>query len=194
MCWRRAAAEVDQSVALDAEAPKVQLGRTRAVREPLFLFPLAGPAPEVEWKTQSARKYHGRLANLAADLVNARDGNTKALLVMPSLGVAERVTEILAEYEIAAQLSLVEQMSESAEATEATGLGAAQTIVTVGRLSSGFEMPGARLLTHVEADLFDEAGDQAPERRGPWAEGRGRRQRAGKGNQRQRRSCRTSAI
>jgi len=166
----RAAAELDQSVALDAEAPKVQLGRTRAVREPLFLFPVAGPAPEVEWKTQSTRKYHGRLANLAADLVNAHDGNTKTLLVMPSLGVAERVAEILAEYEIAAQLSLVEQMSEAAEATQASGLGAARTIVTVGRLSSGFEMPGAHLLTHVEADLFDEAGDQALERRGPGAE------------------------
>ena len=61
----RAAAELDQAVALDAEAPKVQLGRARALRAPLFLFPVAGPAPEVEWKTQSARKYHGRLANLA---------------------------------------------------------------------------------------------------------------------------------
>jgi transcription-repair coupling factor (superfamily II helicase) len=161
----RAAAELDQSVALDAEAPKVQLGRTRAVREPLFLFPVAGLAPEVEWKTQSTRKYHGRLASLAADLVNARDGNTKTLLVMPSLGVAERVAEVLAEYQIDAQLSLVEQMGEAAEATDANGLGAAQTIVTVGRLSSGFEMPGAHLLTHVEADLFDEAGDQPLERR-----------------------------
>jgi transcription-repair coupling factor (superfamily II helicase) len=161
----RAAAELDQSVALDAEAPKVQLGRTRARREPLFLFPVAGIAPEVEWKTQSTRKYHGRLADLAADLANARAGNTRTLLVMPSLGVAERVAEILAEYEIDAQLSLVEQMSAAAEATEANGLGAAQTIVTVGRLSSGFEMPGAHLLTHIEADLFDEAGDQALERR-----------------------------
>ncbi|MGH9874281.1 MAG: transcription-repair coupling factor [Pyrinomonadaceae bacterium] len=170
----RAAAELDQSVALDAEAPNVQLGRTRTVREPLFLFPVVGPAPEVEWKTQSVHKYHGRLADLAADLVNARDGNTKTLLVMPSLGVAERVAEILAEYEIAAQLSLLEQRNEAVEAIEAGGsIGAAQTLVTVGRLSSGFEMPGARLLTHVEADLFDEAGAQALERRGatPWAEG-----------------------
>ena len=164
----RAAAELDQSVALDAEGPKVQLGRSRARREPLFLFPVAGIAPEGEWKTQSTRKYHGRLANLAADLISARDGNTKTLLVMPSLGVAERVAEILADYEIEAQLSLVEQMRDG---IEASGVGAPQTIVTVGRLSSGFEMPGAQLLTHVEADLFDEAGDQALERRVPWAEG-----------------------
>jgi transcription-repair coupling factor (superfamily II helicase) len=172
----RAAGELDQSVALDAEAPKVQLGRSRARREPLFLFPVAGIASEVEWKTQSTRKYHGRLANLAADLVSARDGNTKTLLVMPSLGVAERVAEILADYEIEAQLSLVEQMRDG---IEASGVGAAQTIVTVGRLSSGFEMPGAYLLIHVEADLFDEAGDQALERRGPWAEG-GRQKAEGK--------------
>ena len=58
----RAAAELDQEIALDAEAPKVQLGRARSVRKPLFLFPIAAPAPEVEWKTQSVLKYHGRLA------------------------------------------------------------------------------------------------------------------------------------
>ncbi len=163
----RAAAEVDQVIGLDAEAPKVQLGRSRPVREPLFLFPVAGSAPEVEWKTQSTRKYHGRLADLVADLVSARDsGSGRAtLFVMPSLGVAERVAEILSEYEIEAQLSLAENKSE-AELD-----GGAQTIVTVGRLSSSFEMPDAWLLTHVEGDLFDEAGAQALERRAPGAEG-----------------------
>ncbi len=163
----RAAAELDQAVALDAEAPKVQLGRARRARTPLFLFPVVGPAPEVEWKTQSARKYHGRLADLAADLVSARENGTTTLFVVPSAGVAARVAEILAEYEIDAQLSLVEETAAAAES-----LGAAQTIVTVGRLSSGFELPGAGLLTHVEADLFDEAGAQALERRTPGAEGK----------------------
>jgi transcription-repair coupling factor (superfamily II helicase) len=163
----RAAAELDQAVALDAEEPKVQLGRARSVRTPLFLFPVAGPVPEVEWKTQSTRKYHGRLANLAADLVSARENGTTTLFVMPSLGVAERVAEILADYEIDAQLSLADETSAGAESS-----GAVQTIVTVGRLSGGFEMLAARLLTHVEADLFDEAGAQALERRAPGAEGK----------------------
>jgi transcription-repair coupling factor (superfamily II helicase) len=163
----RAAAELDQAVSLDAEAPKVQLGRSRPVRAPLFLFPVAGPAPEVEWKTKSTRKYHGRLADIAADLRGVRDGgSTTRLFVMPSLGVAERVAEILAEYEIEAQLMLLEQKSE------ATATTAAQTIVTVGRLSSGFEMPDAFLLTHVEADLFDEAGAQALEPRAAATDGR----------------------
>jgi len=163
----RAAAELDQAVALDAEAPKVQLGRARRARTPLFLFPVVGSAPEVEWKTQSARKYHGRLANLARDLLSARENGVSTLFAMPSVGVAARVAEILAEYEIDAQLSLVEENSASTASSEA-----AQTIVTVGRLSSGFEMPDARLLTHVEADLFDEAGAQALERRAAAPDGR----------------------
>jgi transcription-repair coupling factor (superfamily II helicase) len=161
----RAAAELDQAVALDAEAPKVQLGRARSLRTPLFLFPVAGQVPEVEWKTQSARKYHGRLADLAVDLLNARQNGATTLFVMPSLGVAERVAEILAEYKIDAQLSLTEETSSTAESS-------GQTIVTVGRLSSGFEMPGGRILTHVEGDLFDEASAQALERRAPGADGR----------------------
>jgi transcription-repair coupling factor (superfamily II helicase) len=162
----RAAAAVDRAVALEAEAPKVQLGRSRTVRAPLFLFPVVGEAGEVEWKTQSTRRYHGRLASLATDLRNAREQGITTLFVMPSLGVAERVVEILAEYEIAAQLLLTD---------DAAGLDAAagaQTIVSVGRLSSGFAVNGARLLTHVEADLFDEAGAAVIERRAPGSDGR----------------------
>lgn len=161
----RGAAELDQAVALDAEAPKVQLGRKRTIRAPLFLFPVVGQVPEIEWQSQSTRKYHGRLASLAADLISARENGTTTLFVMPSLGVAERVTEILAEYEIDAQLSFACETSAAADSP------AGQTIVTVGRLSGGFEMVGARLLTHIEADLFDEAGAQALERRAPGAEG-----------------------
>src|SRR6185295_11938043 len=86
------------------------------------------------------------------------------------LGVAQRVAEILAEYEIAAQLLLVEQTDATTETRETNGHS--QTIVTVGRLSSGFGMPHAHLLTHIEADLFDEAGAQTLERRGTGTDGR----------------------
>jgi len=165
----RSAAQLDEGVALDAEAPKVQLGRTRSVRQKLFLFPVAEQAPEVEWKSQSARKYHGRVADLADDLGTTSDAGITSLFVMPSLGVAERVAEILAEYEIDARLSLLE---DSTEASELPPTQAAQTIVTVGRLSGGFEMPAARLSVHLEEDLFDEAGSQSLERRAVGAEGK----------------------
>lgn len=167
----RAAAEFDQGVGLDAEAPKIQLGRVRSARAPLFLFPVSGSEPEVEWKTQTTRKYHGRLAALAADLTTAHENGTTAIFAMPSLGVAERVAEILAEYEVNAQLLLTEHKGDVA------AVSGTQAIVTVGRLSGGFEMPGVRLLTHVEADLFDEAGASALERRAAGPDSR--RQTAG---------------
>ena len=160
----RAAAEPDERLALEAESPKVQLGRIRTKRRPMFLFPAVEQVPEVEWKTQSVMRYHGRLADLAADTARGRESGTTTLFVMPSLGVAERIVDILGEYQVDARLSLVDENGEAG--------AAAETIVTVGRLSTGFEMPGSRLLVHVEGDLFDEAGEQALERRGVSAEGR----------------------
>ncbi len=189
----RAAADMDQALGLEAEAPKVQLGRTRSSRRPMFLFPTVEQAPEVEWKTQSAMRYHGRLAELAADVGRAVESGTTTMFVMPSLGVAERITEILGEYEVNARLSLVD---ENGEASTPRGLpsrgpltvGLGQTIVTVGRLSAGFEMPDSYLLVHVEGDLFDEVTEQTFERRGIAAEGRKQ-----KGESRKRRS-RTAAF
>jgi transcription-repair coupling factor (superfamily II helicase) len=160
----RAAAEPDDRLALEAESPKVQLGRIRSKRRPMFLFPSVEQVPEVDWKTQSVMRYHGRLADLAADIARGRESGTKTMFVMPSLGVAERIVDILGEYQIDARLCLVGENGEAAVSTE--------TIVTVGRLSTGFEMPASHLLVHVEGDLFDEAADQALERRGVSAEGR----------------------
>jgi transcription-repair coupling factor (superfamily II helicase) len=160
----RAAAEPDERLALEAESPKVQLGRIRSKRQPMFLFPAVARVPEVEWKTQSVMRYHGRLADLAADLARERESGTTTMFVMPSLGVAERIVDILVEYQVDAGLRLVGEDGEAGASTE--------TIVTVGRLSAGFEMPDSRLLVHVEGDLFDEAGQQALERRGVSAESR----------------------
>jgi transcription-repair coupling factor (superfamily II helicase) len=158
----RAAAESDERLALEAESPQIQLGRARSKRSPLFLFPAVERVTEVEWKTQSVMRYHGRLADLAADIAKRRENGTTTTFVLPSLGVAERIVDILDEYQIEARLSLGEENGETSSAAE--------TLVTVGRLSAGFEMPGASLLVHVEGDLFDEAGEQGLERRGVAAE------------------------
>jgi transcription-repair coupling factor (superfamily II helicase) len=174
----RTAARVDQELALDAEEPKLSVGKERVKRKPLFLFPATGSesglvpterpsAPskrgigesaEVEWKAQSVMRYHGRLPDLAQDVIN-RHANFKAttVFVMPSSGVAERVAEILREYEVNAQLTSITD-------TNRGGLSA-DAVVTAGKLSSGFELPSARLVVHVEGDLFDEAAEPALERR-----------------------------
>ena len=170
----RAAADVDEALGLEAEEPKVQVGRTRSRRRPMFLFPTVEQAPEVEWKMQSAMRYHGRLAELAADVARTAENGTSTMFVVPSVGVAERITEILGEYDVDAHLSLVDETAETRNSSEISepARPVGETIVTVGRLSAGFEMPASHLLVHVEGDLFDEVTEQTFERRGIAAEGR----------------------
>ena len=154
----RSAAGTDERLAMEAEAPAFQFGRAHSPRQPLFLFPAVEQAPEFELKTQSAMRYHGRLAELAADITRYQETGTTSVFVMPSLGVAERIVDILTEYGVNARLCMTDETT--------TSVAASQVVVTVGRLNNGFEMPPARLLVHVEGDLFDEAGEQALERRG----------------------------
>jgi transcription-repair coupling factor (superfamily II helicase) len=160
----RTVSATDRELALEAEEPKISVGKERGRKRSLFLFPHedAGRMPalpgEIEWKAQSVMRYHGRLPDLARDVI-ARQANSKAttLFVMPSRGVAERVTEILREYEVNARLTSFEDQSDA--------LATAQAVVTFGKLSGGFELPSSQLVVQVEGDLFDEAAEPALERR-----------------------------
>ena len=147
----RAAAELDLNLALEAEAPQVQLGRARGTRQPVFLFPAVESAVEVEWVAQSTLRYHGRIADLVAEVNRSLEEAKTTLFVMPSLGVAERIVEILNEYNVETRLAFTGEAADPANLRP--------VVVTVGRLSGGFELPQARLIIHVETDIFDEATD-----------------------------------
>src|SRR5207244_12127975 len=69
-------------------------------------LPSIEQAPDVEWTAQSVMRYHGRLSDLAADTLRAQANGATTLFVMPSFGVAERVAEILGEYDVSAGLAL----------------------------------------------------------------------------------------
>src|SRR5438552_6018378 len=173
----RTAAKMDQEIALDAELPTISLGRVRAQRKPLFLFPhedsgghspplndrglAAGyrpPFSEIEWKAQSVMRYHGRLPDLAHDVIERRaNSQAMTLFAMLSRGVAERVTEILREYDVNTRLTSFTDETDYSSSSDAN--------VVAGNLSGGFELPSARLVVHVEGDLFDEAAEPALERR-----------------------------
>lgn len=170
----RTVTKIDQEIALDAQAPKLSVGKERPPRKPLFLFPYIESAQrssldetnadgtsaltgEVEWKAQSVMRYHGRIPDLARDVIDGyAKTQTTTLFAMPSAGLAERVVEILRDYNVNARLTRYSDQSDTA---------AAEAIVTAGRLSGGFELPSARLVVHVEGDLFDEAAEPALERR-----------------------------
>src|SRR6266550_3819529 len=95
---------------------------------------------EIDWKAQSVMRYHGRLPDLARDVIQRRANHqATTMFVMPSRGVAERVTEILRDYEVNARLASFDDASDPASF---------DAVVTFGRLSGGFELPSARLIVH----------------------------------------------
>ena len=160
----RAAAAVDERFAGEADQPATQVGRAREHGGPLFLFPVVEQAAEVELRSLPVRRYHGRIPDLAADVRRrAAEGGAATLLVMPSAGVAERIGEVLDDYDVSAPVVL---------GTEGSSVADAPALITVGRLSGGFESPEAALVVHVETDLFDEVSDQGVERRAPGTAGR----------------------
>ncbi|HWW76080.1 MAG TPA: DEAD/DEAH box helicase, partial [Pyrinomonadaceae bacterium] len=155
----RAAAATDERFVGESEQPSARIGRARKTAPPLFLFPAVEQAPEVEWRSLPAKRYHGRIPDLAADVRHARaERQTLMLFAMPSAGVAERVGDMLSDYNVAARVTL------AGEGGAAEDFAA---VVTVGRLSGGFELPGSHLVVHVETDLFDEASGSTVEQRAP---------------------------
>ncbi|HKY06566.1 MAG TPA: transcription-repair coupling factor [Blastocatellia bacterium] len=178
----RAAATVDDQFAVDASlinpVPQIEAvemveqeaarrlqesfaaSRKRAAN--LFLFAITTATPEVTMISQSPRRYHGRVHDLARDLEH--DAETIArttLFAMPSLGLAERVTEMLEEYGLTAQLlpSLNPAGQEAAIVSN--------RVVTVGKPSNGFSLPTARLHLLTESDVFGETDRAAPQRAVP---------------------------
>ena len=100
-----------------------------------------------------AQEFRGRVGDWIADVRQARERGDAVLFVAASPGLAERVVEILHEYEIVA---IPVDRAEDAHA--------AAVLVGVGALSRGFRLPDAGLQIYVETDVFEEER-HAPEKR-----------------------------
>jgi transcription-repair coupling factor (superfamily II helicase) len=124
------------------------LGRTAAATDddfalgdnnPLFLFPSAEKAKEIEVQSRSTRRFTGNVREFA-DSIRTADDTSARYVAVRTEGIAERLREILREYEFA---SAIED-------------------VWVGDLSGGFEIPSANLLVYSETDIFGETTAEAP--------------------------------
>jgi transcription-repair coupling factor (superfamily II helicase) len=130
----------------------------------LFLFTITDQTPDISIISQSPRRYHGRVQELAGVLHDDVETSRRTtLFAMPSLGLAERVREVLAEYGITAELlgSLNATSREPAERL------ATNRIVTVGRLSNGFALPAAGLSILIESDVFGDIERDVGQRAAP---------------------------
>jgi transcription-repair coupling factor (superfamily II helicase) len=105
---------------------------------------------------QPVVEFHGRLADWAAEITRTRERGETALLVAGTPGRAERVIELLADYDLTA-LSI--DGNDEAH-------GAALLVVT-GQLTRGFRLPDAGLQIFAEPDVFDEERRVRERRTGP---------------------------
>jgi transcription-repair coupling factor (superfamily II helicase) len=148
----RAAAETDDSLKFEIEDLKSQISNFQSpISNSLFLFPLAAPAPEINWTAQSVRRYHGRWPDVARDLQRRREEGAFTLLLTHTHGMAERVRELLADYGVRLRLGDAGEIATTDE----------PALIAAGPLSGGFALPAARLEVFVERDLFDEANEGA---------------------------------
>ncbi len=94
---------------------------------------------------QPAMEFAGRVPDWVAELRRTRDRGDTVVFVAHSQGRAERVIEMLADYQIPA--SPIDRGEDS---------HARAVLVTVGHLSKGFRLPDAALQLWAETDVFDE--------------------------------------
>jgi transcription-repair coupling factor (superfamily II helicase) len=109
-------------------------------------------APAIYLSSQATRKYHGNIRELIGDLRKFRDSGETLAFVLANLGRAERMNDILKEYEIPAHLC------RAGEQASAEDLSAAGTILLgIGNLHAGYYLPAINLRVLTGNDLFDES-------------------------------------
>ncbi|HKQ61328.1 MAG TPA: transcription-repair coupling factor [Candidatus Polarisedimenticolaceae bacterium] len=128
----------------------------------LQLEELAGEAqPDVICR--AARSYGGRIAELVADLRRAREEGRRVVCVMRAPGGAQRLLEILGEYDLpAARLD-----GPALDGADPWGPGG--LFVGVAGLRSGFEFSDPALVVLSEREVFGEERQVAERRAGARA-------------------------
>jgi transcription-repair coupling factor (superfamily II helicase) len=102
--------------------------------------------------SQRTRKYHGNIRDLIADLQKFREAGERVAFLFANLGRAERVHDILKEYEIPAHLCLSDDAASAAAAPADTTV-----LLGIGSLHSGFFLPAVPLRVLTGSDVFDES-------------------------------------
>ena len=107
--------------------------------------PLPAPRGFIHIPCQPALSYSGRLTAWITEVKAARERGDTILFAASTPGRAERLVELLADYELR---GVQIDKSEDAFATS--------VFVTAGTLSRGFRLPDAQLQIFAETDLFEE--------------------------------------
>ena len=94
---------------------------------------------------QPTQRFHGRIADWVQEVRDRRAGSDAVVFVAETAGRAERTVEMLADYDVRAEL-----------ATRGSELSSGAVLVAVGTLGAGFRLPEAALSIYAERDIFEE--------------------------------------
>ncbi len=109
-------------------------------------------SPAIYFASQSTRKYHGNIRELISDLKKFLDSGEKVAFVFSNLGRAERMNDILKEYEIPAHFCRAEENEPIEEQHPMGGI-----LLGTGNLQAGYYLPAMNLRILTSQDLFDES-------------------------------------
>ncbi|MBI2149768.1 MAG: transcription-repair coupling factor, partial [Acidobacteria bacterium] len=101
-------------------------------------------------KGQPSERFHGRIKDMAGAVERSREDGRQVILLGSTIGMAERLRDILHEYGIPFRSEFGEQPLKGLDE-------AAAPIVGIGRISGGLRLPDAGLEIYAETDIFDES-------------------------------------
>lgn len=99
--------------------------------------------------SQPVTRWHGRVKDMVEGVRASFAKGDQVVLLFGTLGMAERMRDLLHEYDIPFRLEFGEQP------VNVTGKETAP-IVGIGRLSAGMRLPDAAIEIYAETDIFDE--------------------------------------
>ncbi len=105
----------------------------------------ASPAGARHITAQPAQKFHGRIADWVQEVRERRAAGETVVFVAETAGRADRTVEMLADYDVRAEL-----------ATRTSEVTAGAVLVAVGTLTGGVRLPDVGLALYAERDLFEE--------------------------------------
>src|SRR5262249_26995411 len=98
---------------------------------------------------QPSEKFHGRIKEMAEAVRRSNQEGCDVVLLGSTVGMAERLRDILHEYGVPFRSEFGEQPLRSEEASV--------PVVGVGKISAGLRLPDAGLEIYGETDIFDES-------------------------------------
>jgi len=113
-------------------------------------------------RSQPVTKWHGRVKDMAEGIRTSFGNANQVVLLASTLGMAERLRDLLHEYDVPFRLEFGEQPLKALKVSE----DISAPVIGIGRISTGMRLPDISLEIYAEADIFDETERQVtPHRR-----------------------------